>query len=150
MILRKKFLLGFCTCSIFLIMLMFLTGCGGGNSDGGSGDNPAEVVTGLALLGPLSGAEVAVYQYDDLDNPIYSTTTSESTVISEAGLFDVPENSLQDSMLYVIAISGGQDIDADDDGVIDALPTDNIGTLHMAATGSQLKANTSKGSNLEL
>lgn len=46
---------------------------------------------------------------------------------------------MEDNVLYVIAISGGQNIDADDDGVIDSSPTSNLGTLHLVALSNRIK-----------
>ena len=140
---------------IFFLIFLFLFGCVGCSGDGTSDSNhgkssgtdvdgdseepPETYVIGQALLGPLIGAEVDLYPYDDLKTAIYTTTTSESTTLAEAGFFDIPENVLDDNMLYVIEVTGGSDIDADDDGVVDELSTDNLGTLHLVATGSQLK-----------
>ena len=140
MVIGRSFIMKFYACCISVIAFLLLFGC--------SSSGPAPVVTGQALLGPLTGAEVDVYHYDDLKASIYSTTTSESTNLADAGLFDIPESILEEDALYVIKISGGNDIDADDDGIIDVFPTDNLGTLHLVATGSQLLADNFKANIL--
>ncbi len=123
-----------------LAVALCFVGYGNGCSNGGSDNPPATLPKGQALLGPLSGAEVNVYRYDNLGSSIYTTTTSESEEIAEAGFFNISEDILSNDMLYVIAINGGSDIDADDDGIPDDFTTNNLGTLHLVATGSQLKA----------
>ena len=126
---------------IYLVVFFTFSGCDGGSTNKSSHGNPqVPVVTGQALLGPLTNAAVDVYRYDDLQHPLHSTMTSHSNDIFEAGLFDIPEELLKGQMLYVVVISGGMDIDADDDGYIDVTPTENQGKLHLAATGSQLKS----------
>lgn len=62
----------------------------------------------------------------DIKTPIYSTTTSDSTSLHEAGLFKIPEDILDDNMLYLITIFGGRNIDADDNDIIDGVPIDNL------------------------
>lgn len=98
------------------------------------------MVTGQALLGPLTGAVVNIYHFNDLQTPVYTTYTSESTNLPEAGLFEIPRGLLADEGLYVITITGGLDIDKNDDNVLDNRPTVNQGILHLVATGNQLKA----------
>ena len=128
---------------LFLVTIaaLLLSACGGGGSGGGGTPaSPQTEVTGQALLGPLAGSLVDVYRYDDLTRAIHSTTTSDDGTLSGTGLFTIPVSVLDDDMLYVVHITGGMDIDADDDGVIDPTPTENLGTLHLVATGSQMKA----------
>lgn len=135
MILGRSLSLKFCESLILFIVIFFLFGCSGS----GSGSASGPVVTGQALLGPLTGAEVDIYHYDDLNISIHSTITSESTKLADAGLFNIPKSVFEDNELYVIKISGGKDIDADDDGVLDTTPITNNGTLHLVADGRQLK-----------
>lgn len=122
--------------SILSVMLFILVGCSGGGSSNLASE---PVANGQALLGPLINATVEVFPYDDLETSIYSTTTSDSTELSEAGLFDIPGDLLSDNTLYLITITGGQDIDANDNGIVDASFTNNKGTLHLLAIGSSLK-----------
>jgi len=136
MILGRSFLLKIRGSCILFVFCIFLHGCGGG----GSGNSDGAVVTGRALLGTLTDATVNVYDCKDLDNTIFTTITSTSTRPDQAGLIEIPEAILDDESIYLIKISGGKDIDADHDGAIDHSPTDNLGTLHMVATGAQLKA----------
>lgn len=136
---------------ILAAMLLLMVSCGGGSGSGpaasddpGTGDDivadPGPVTSGRALLGVLAGAAVAVYDYSDLTTPIHTTTTSADDDISLAGRFDIPESLIDNDGLYMIAISGGDDLDANNDGVADASPTGNAGTLHLVISGSRLKA----------
>lgn len=110
------------------------------NDVGGSSD----MVTGQAILGPLAGATVDVYRYNDLKTSVHSTITSESSDLSGTGLFDIPSDVLEENTLYVIKITGGRDFDADQDGLFDTQPTENLGTLHLVATGAQIKSGSFK------
>ncbi len=133
------------------VLIFSCSGGGSSGTNGGTGssgstgngnvDDPTggPVTTGQALLGPLTGAQVSVCDYTDMNTPIHTTTTSIDSNLLQAGSFDIPVSLLEDSGLYIITISGGDDIDANDDGVIDTNPTTNIGSLHLVATGSRLK-----------
>ncbi len=84
-----------------------------------------------AVLGPLAGATVEVYRLSDLEKEIYTATTD------AAGYFDtslLPEDL---SKYVLVAVSGGQDTDADDDGVTDGTPTPNLGTIHGLMTAAE-------------
>jgi len=86
-----------------------------------------------AVLGPLAGATVKVYRLNDLENEIYSDVTDDE------GYFDtqlLPE----DLTKYVlVAVSGGEDVDADDDGETDPTPTPNAGTIHGLVTAAEFR-----------
>jgi hypothetical protein len=122
-----------------MCFLVALPGCSDyGDSEGTTGP-PQEMVTGQAAMGPLCDAEVALYQSTDLHNPLYSTVTRISTDISTAGTFDMPKELLQDNEMYVVAVTGGYGIDTDNDGVLDETNTPNKGSIHLVATGAELK-----------
>jgi len=124
-------------CLFLMIFVLGIWGCNEGSSHDAKADKQ---VTGQALLGPLVSAQVYVYPYAELQNEIYATTTTYSQALSEAGIFSIPADLLTDDELYLIKISGGEDIDADDDGVLDDTPTPNQGTLHLVAFGKELMA----------
>ncbi len=86
-----------------------------------------------AVLGPLSGADVKVYKLNDLTTPIFTTTTTtvESTgSYADTGFFDVtlPADISEDDFL-LISVSGGSDIDPEDDGAMDSAPVQNLGKI---------------------
>lgn len=85
-----------------------------------------------AVLGPLSGATVRVLSLNDLDTALYTTTTDSQ------GFFDtVSPDGVNPAEYVLVAVSGGMDTDADDDGVPDATQTANNGTIHALMTGYQ-------------
>lgn len=123
--------------SFFFLFYLFIFFIGCSTSE--LNHSSSSKVTGQAVLGPLVNAVVNVYRYDDLKTPIYSTTTSDSTTLSEAGLFEIPESILNNDSLYVITVYGGQDIDFNDDGIVDVSSTSNEGWLHGIFTTAQLR-----------
>ncbi len=105
-------------------------------------DTLEEVNLGQALLGPLSEAGFKIY--DQRSGAVIhtgTTTKGDGTDIATAGLIKVPQTVLDTlkSKLYRIEVTGGTDIDADDDGVWDSAPTPNSGTLHSLMSGNQIK-----------
>lgn len=103
---------------------------GGGSSDGGgSGSAPPG---GFAIKGPLSGARVLVFTLADLVNPVAETTTDET------GRFSLETPLLDRDTYHLVLITGGSDIDADDDGVTDDTPTPNLGSLMAVALDSDI------------
>lgn len=131
--------------------ILLLIGCSGGSSSSspdssqpGPTDTPAthHVYRGQALLGPLAGAEVQFYRLPELDGPpLYTTITAAGPDIDTAGTFTLPRDLVEEGRLYLVKVSGGEDLDANDDGTPDARPTVNAGTVHAVLTASQLRSN---------
>jgi len=122
-----------------IITALMLGGCENNTSISFSGEQTSDSGTGQAMLGPLVGASVEVFLYDNMAGvPVYSGTTETSTDLNVAGTFVVTPGLLLADSLYVVRITGGEDIDADDDGVLDASPTTNNGSVHAVMTGQQL------------
>lgn len=91
----------------------------------------------LAALGPLAGASVTVVPLTMPD------TVIEEAVTNENGFFTLsldPEDAQFDDDLLLVTVEGGMDTDANDDGVRDATPTPNEGTLNLLILGSRLKS----------
>lgn len=86
-------------------------------------------VVGRALLGPLGGASVRLYDVADLDTPLVSTTTSSGDALDEIGYFELPFSATTGAGAYLIDVRGGHDFDADDNGQLDATSTVNKGAL---------------------
>ncbi len=118
---------------IFIVSLFVLTGCGGGSGGVTSGNSYSIENGNRALMGPLKDATVKVYKLTDLNSSIEEVQTG------VLGKFDVSLHGISDSKLLLIAVSGGVDIDANDDGVIDKKPLDNKGVIHGYATAGDLK-----------
>ncbi len=98
----------------------------------------------IAMAGPLSGADVSLYDLEGFKNhsSLYSGKTSTGDTLYTAGKLDIPEDTihaLDDTSLYIIAVHGGLDIDADDNMIVDLFPSQNHGTLHAIISGKELK-----------
>ena len=129
----------------FLLLVFVFTGCGSdngggaflasdGNASGGGSSQTYSLKDGNhALMGPLKGATVKVYKLSDLDNSIEEVQTD------NLGKFDVTLNGVADTEMLMVTISGGVDVDANDDGVLDDTPTPNSGTIHGFSKASELK-----------
>jgi hypothetical protein len=105
-----------------------------------------------ARLGPISGAKVTLYKASEEDNPqrelLYEGSTSVSDKIDKAGVISLPipypeqktlsteEQAFMDSIAdydgdFILELSGGFDIDKDDDLVVDSTYTHLGGKLHL-------------------
>ncbi len=136
---------------IFIVLVIFfipffITSCGGGggngsNSPSGNGSNISSNHYSLsngnhALMGPLEHASVKVYRLNDLSTSIANSTTNGLGTFS----VDLPVSVLDDELLLV-SVTGGKDIDANDDGIVDSNPTINKGTIHALVTAKELRDN---------
>ncbi|QTA79721.1 Sulfatase-modifying factor enzyme domain-containing protein [Desulfonema limicola] len=87
-----------------------------------------------AVLGPLAGADVKVYRLRDLETPVYTDQTEAD------GYFDTYVSGVNGAEYILVAVSGGQDTDADDNGEPDIPPTPNTGTIHALMTVAEFNA----------
>lgn len=115
-----------------------------------------------ARLGPISGANVKLYkatQEGDINREIlYEGNTVISSKIDEAGTLTLPvpypqqtvytqeQQSLMDAIAdyegdFILEVSGGFDIDRDDDFVVDSDFTQVNGKLHLILTKERLLQN---------
>jgi hypothetical protein len=139
---------------IFLIGTLLIIGSGGG---GGGGDSSSEssdsgtettgagseIIELSAVLGPIVGADVDVAPLDNLDNIITAGTTEDADDLNDAGRvsLEIPAG-YTNTPLYV-RVSGGVDIDVQDDGIRDGTPTDNDVDFYFAVpTQSDLEGMT--------
>jgi len=99
-----------------------------------------DTVSGQAVLGPIRGGDVAIYDLSDLSTPVFEGLTSDTNGLTTAGLISILPESFQDTALYLVVVTGGEDIDPDDDGVVNIPATPVAGKFHALITGSQLKA----------
>ena len=96
---------------------------------------------GKAQLGVLSKATVKLYELTGEEKKLLATElTTHGETIESIGNFNLHLEKLIDDKLYLYEVSGGEDYDVDDDGVIDDIPTQNKGIFHLLALGSHLKA----------
>ena len=115
-----------------------------------------------ARLGPISGANVRLYkatEEDDINREIlYMGTTGISNKIDEAGTLSLPipypqqttfseeEQTLIDAIAgyegdFILEVSGGFDIDRDDDFTVDSSFTQMNGKLHLILSKERLLQN---------
>lgn len=134
----------------------FIIGCGG-SSGGSSQSNRGSEGTGITqsaggnvALGPIANASVEIYDLNG--TKIYSTKTfglSDSDEINgslvsfdkeKVGKFKISNSiDLNNSDLVLIKVSGGEDIDANDDGKVDNNPTPLKGDLYAYVYVKDLK-----------
>jgi len=102
---------------------------------------PVAEVLGTAQLGNLADATVEIYKVEDDGSLtlLWTETTSSGQTLEEIGKFNTHANELEDDTLYLYKVIGGQDWDADDDGVMDDSPTENKGKIRLIAKGSDIK-----------
>ncbi len=135
--------------ALCLYAIFGIIGCDGGVFGSGGNPMPDDVTTptteageGQVLLGPVVNSAVAVYGLPDLSYTICETFTQDSDDLAVAGTFNLVEscntNAINEHGIYLIVVSGGADIDKDDDGVLDDEPTDLQGRLHTVMTGKQI------------
>ncbi|RLA71584.1 MAG: hypothetical protein DRG30_08370, partial [Epsilonproteobacteria bacterium] len=100
---------------------------------------------GQVIKGPLSGADISLSSAEGYrnDTALYSGKTSEGIKLYTAGLLNIPAElieTLDDDGLYIIKVSGGMDIDRNDDMKVDNVFTENYATLHAVLSGADLKS----------
>lgn len=95
-----------------------------------------------AVLGPLAGAEINAYRLSSLITPVEGpiVATPSLTDPALAGTFRLALAGVPDDEWVLVTATGGQDIDADDNGILDTAPTTNLGTLHALAKASDWRA----------
>jgi hypothetical protein len=97
-------------------------------------------------LGPIANAYVEVTPLEGAESGsvIYTGYTSSGDKLETTGLLLLPDlfkQTLSDDSLYLVSATGGEDVDANDDLIRDAVPTANYGTIHAVVTGREIKAN---------
>ncbi|QOY51973.1 carboxypeptidase-like regulatory domain-containing protein [Candidatus Sulfurimonas baltica] len=123
---------------ILAILLAFMViGCSGGGGGDSSTTTSSYSIndnSNNAIMGPLKGATVKIYKLTDLENSI------EETLTGNLGAYSVALTGIPDTEMLMISISGGQDVDTNDDGILDDTPTTNSGTIRGLAKASDLKS----------
>lgn len=87
------------------------------------------------IVGPLSGAGVTAYIADEVDMSVEGTKKANSSAadFSVAGTFDLNLPGVADDRWVVVAVSEGEDIDHDGNGIADTPTITNLGTFHALA-----------------
>jgi hypothetical protein len=101
---------------------------------------------GKAQMGRLKGATVKIFKL--AQNNTLELVTTETTKrvgsLNQIGNFDLHTELLEDQSYYVYEVSGGVDIDSNDDGVQDEKEQKNSGKLRLIAKGIWIKNATDK------
>lgn len=109
---------------IFTVVAMLaLLSCGG---SGGGGTT----VTFNVIMGPIVEADFTITTLQDRDTVLRSGITQDAPDLAQAGRITVTEITEIADMPLLVTITGGADVDADDDGVRDDSPTPNQTTLY--------------------
>ena len=134
-------------CAMALILFVF-TACGSGSTTSRTIgyipkvlEDESEPSFIRAQLGPLSEATVTVYKIEDNGSKtlLFTETSTDGTDFTEVGYFDSHVDELEENVYYLYEISGGEDVDANDNGVVDDTPTQNNGKIRLIVKGSDLE-----------
>jgi len=96
---------------------------------------------GEAGLGKWGGASVKIYKLEDNATKIlkFSETTSIGSDVDSTGVFNSHRLELEQNSFYIYEVSGGEDYDVNNDGVLDVTPRPNSGTIHAIVKGSWVR-----------
>jgi hypothetical protein len=121
------------------IMLLFLVNCAGsGSGDDLQSASDGEIFLCQAVLGPIVGATVDVYRVTDISfGALCTVTTVDDPDIGLSGFMEIPADCVEDDGFYLLVAQGGEDIDTDDDGIRDPIPSRVNGKLHALFTRDQ-------------
>jgi peptidyl-prolyl cis-trans isomerase B (cyclophilin B) len=120
------------------------------DDDGASASDTATVTVlpadnNRALLGPLVGANVVVTRVGNSSETLGTATTNPAEDLAIGGSFALPLDGLPEETWVLVTVTGGSDIDVDDDGQLDAVPTLNAGTIRALGRVSDWRA---RGTNV--
>ena len=133
---------------------LFFLSCSGGGGGGGDSTSSTSTVpvftSNYAVLGPLSNADVKIYRISDNALAYSGKTTAftnETQIIwpdNRVGAFSIDINSsFSDSDLMLVIVSGGEDIDPNDDGIVNTGTFRSLqGEVKAIAELSELRAKT--------
>lgn len=113
------------------VLAGLLTGCGPQDSGAGAVGPVGSGTGNYAALGSLANATVSVADAELTDVAVASGTTDGN---GRFAIIMPTESANAPGKLYLVTVRGGNDIDANDDGVLDPVPTPNLGALRALAT----------------
>lgn len=120
---------------LMIIILFLINACGssGGSGNSDSADDSFGALHANVVMGPVVGATVRLAPLEDRNNFFTTGTTEDADDLNAAGgiVIDAIPEAYLDTPLFV-HVSGGTDIDADDDGVRDPETTENGIVLEFA------------------
>jgi hypothetical protein len=129
---------------ICISLTLLLQACSGGsNNTPPTSDTPSVAAVtspGKVLLGPVANASIQVFSLEAQDTPLCETASNGGTDLETAGNFEIPAGCISPGMDYLIIATGGQDLDADDDGVLDETSTTVNGQVRALLSTEELSA----------
>lgn len=123
-------------CFIFVLSLSACGGGGGGEKDSSNSSNVD--ISGVAQLGYILNGKVELFSLANPEAPIATTYTSLSSEIDHAGSFEFKAVNINRDNYYLLVVSGGEDIDANDNGIIDEDSITLNGKIHAVVKGEEL------------
>jgi len=93
-----------------------------------------------ARLGVLADADVTIYKIEDNGSTLmqWSTKSSKSPQLEKSAKFDTQAQDWEDNKLYLIKVTGGSDLDSNNNGIQDTHIIPNKGTLRALVTKKDL------------
>lgn len=124
------------------LLTAMLLGCGisgtGGPSRSADNTDKQTPQDGQAVLGPIIGAAVTIRDIEDPDAVACTTTTIDDSDLANAGTIRFEQPCIFSDRLYLVTITGGNDVDYNDDGIRDTQATPNTGEFRALLSGAQL------------
>ncbi len=122
---------------------------GSGGVGGGVGGSSSSKSNSVVELGRLADAMVSIYELEEnatvceLPEPKWKDikTSGDNSDLEKIGIFDAHIKELDPNKYYLYRVKGGKDWDSDDDGVKDATPTPNRGTINLVIKGDDVEDN---------
>ncbi len=108
-----------------ILSIVTLNGCGGSSSKDVTNQPPLDK-TSKNYFGILSDATVNIYELGEGDKKLlFTENTSSGQNIDEIGNFNPHFNEMQRDKFYLYEVKGGENMDANQDGIVDQKPTKN-------------------------
>jgi len=107
-------------------LLPLLTGCGGGGNTSAPSDEITLERQAKNYFGYLADATVKLYSVNGVEKKLlFTEKTTSGDGLEAIGNFDPHLRDMQREIEYLYEVSGGDNLDADKDGKMDSLPTQN-------------------------
>jgi len=129
-----------------LLLILLFIACSSDDSSSNPPPNPPPISSneGTAQLGNLAGAEVKIFKVED--NGSYTLKWTETTSgndgsgLGSIGKFNLHDAEFSPSSYYLYQVSGGEDWDKEDDGILDDNATINNGVIRSVVKGGDVQA----------
>ncbi len=126
---------------IMTLPALLILGCGGSGTKSSTQTHTQRNLDTKSkkYYGYLAGATVHIYRLDNgVKKLLFTEKTSSGETLQNIGNFKAHPGDLHPNSYYQFEISGGQNWDADDDGVKDSAPSTNTNRYIAVYKGHQL------------